>query len=405
MDFESSIERNIEGNLEFQEALNIAKLNSLEGKIFLVGGFVYRTLAKELYDINDKQIFDIDFIIENPINPDEITIPSGWTLINTHHKDPRFIQDQRQVDVFPLNHALRLPNYDKVDEMSVDEKLNNYFSMVPLNIQSIAYDLDEKRILGEIGKKSLLDRQIKVNGIEECISFCKSRKMSIHKFIRDKAEGLQFEAVFPNFNEESKVETKMFYDKVLDRYWKDRTESYENFIENYLSKEFNSFVENLPGKRIMDLGSGPGRDSLFFKQRGLHPVCIDISPSMVKICEENGLEAYEKDIENLNLEDESFDGIWAYASLLHLPKNRIYNSIARVRELLRPNGLFFIGMVEGDKEVLYKNDKNNHQRFFSLYQIDELKQILGDYFEIISFKKFNVRTSQSPYINFLCRKI
>ena len=369
MNFESYIEKGIKENLGFKEALDIVKANSLKGRIFAAGGFVYRTIVQGLYGVKSDEIFDFDFIVENPVDSDMIKLPHDWDLRTTHHGDSRFINGIKQIDLFPINHAVLPSDYDRTHEMSLDEKLNSYFRRACLNMQSIAYDLNERRVLGEIGKKSILERKIEVNNIQESIDFCKARRMSIHKFIRDKAKTLQFKAIFPDFNEGFKVETKMFYDKVLDRYWKDRTESYEQFITNYLSEEFNFFVENLLGKRVMDLGSGPGRDSLLFKQKGLQPVCVDISSSMIKICRENGLEAYEKDIENLDFEDGSFDGIWAYASLLHLPKNRIYNAVARVKELLKPNGLFLIGMVEGDKEIFYKNNKTNHQRFFLCIKI------------------------------------
>lgn len=48
--------------------------------------------------------------------------------------------------------------------------------------------------------------------------------------------------------------------------------------------ERDFFIRGLPGKRVLDLGCGPGRDSLYFKQRGLNPVCVDISPEMIRLC-------------------------------------------------------------------------------------------------------------------------
>ena len=133
--------------------------------------------------------------------------------------------------------------------MSLDEKLNSYLNRVPLNIQSIAYDLEARKILGEVGKKSILERHIKINDIDECISFCKARKISVYKFIREKVENLKFEATYPNFDEEFKSEIKNYYDSISYDYERDRTEDYNSFINNYLSQEFRFFMDNLSGKK------------------------------------------------------------------------------------------------------------------------------------------------------------
>ena len=69
---------------------------------------------------------------------------------------------------------------------------------------------------------------------------------------------------------------------------------------------FNDFIDDadifmrfLQGKKILDLGSGPGRDSQFFKERGLNPLCLDISQEMIKLCQEKGLETQVGDLEKL----------------------------------------------------------------------------------------------------------
>lgn len=48
------------------------------------------------------------------------------------------------------------------------------------------------------------------------------------------------------------------------------------------------FVEKVQGK-ILDVGSGPGRDGVLMKNRGLDVICLDASESMVKLCESRGL--------------------------------------------------------------------------------------------------------------------
>ncbi len=114
-----------------------------------------------------------------------------------------------------------------------------------------------------------------------------------------------------------KKENKDAYDSYAKKF-EDLTEDY---LLKYILEDAKLFIANLPGEDILDLGSGPGRDSLYFKQNGLNPLCLDISSEMVNLCLQKGLRAEVGDLENLSFNDNYFDGVWAYTSLLHVPKN------------------------------------------------------------------------------------
>ena len=128
---------------------------------------------------------------------------------------------------------------------------------------------------------------------------------------------------------EHKKETKSAYDK----YAKEFEERTKNYIENYLLNDINLFIQNLKGDKILDLGSGPGRDSLFFKTKGLHPISIDISESMVELCKQKGLEAHVMDMEDLQFENNSFDGCCVfYCFIFYVFSNCVfYNIIYNIR--------------------------------------------------------------------------
>ena len=111
-------------------------------------------------------------------------------------------------------------------------------------------------------------------------------------------------------------------------------------------------MKYLNGPKILDVGSGPGRDSYFFKECGCNPICIDNSEEMIVLCKEKGLEAHVMDMEDMRFKEKSFDGVWAYASLLHTPKIKFDNILKNINLLLNDDGLFFIGMVGGDTEGL-----------------------------------------------------
>jgi len=198
-----------------------------------------------------------------------------------------------------------------------------------------------------------------------------------------------------------KKETQLAYNKYASEYG-ERT---KYFLKKYLAEDVNLFLRNLKGKKILDLGSGPGRDALFFKQNGFSPVCADMSESMVNLCRQKGLKAYEMDIENLEFENNSFDGIWSYASLLHLPKNKIEGVLEKIKELIKENGIFYIGMKVGEFEG-FKTDQNypDYRRYFSFYQKEELEKLLIKSFEILHFSRVEI-DSNHRYVNFLCKKL
>lgn len=403
MDFTSYFTNQTANNKNFQEAFSIARKNSGKGNIWIIGGLVYRNIISGLYGKQGDEVYDFDFIVENPVEYEQIKLPSGWEIIRTGLGEPRFVNGQKQIDLVALDNSVNPPELNSLPKMDMEEKLQSYFRRVPLNIQALAYDVDKQKVVGDVGIKSIEDRKIGVNNLDECISFCKRRKISIREFINRKKNASGFEVVYPVFTDREKIETEEFYDVYSTEYTKTRSEN--SFILDHLKNEFSLFTEKLPGKKIMDLGSGPGRDALLLKENGLNPICVDISASMIKLCSERGLEAVQMDIEDLDFENSSFDGVWAYASLIHIPKKRIYNTLARIREILKPSGLFFVGMIGGDSETLYQSkDKPDKKRFFALYQDDEFRKVLSDYFTIIASKDFSTPNGEK-YLNYLCQEI
>ena len=179
---------------------------------------------------------------------------------------------------------------------------------------------------------------------------------------------------------------------------------FEERTRDYIVDGRELFIKNLNGKDVLDLGCGPGRDSLFFKNLGLNPFCIDISPVIIKMCKEKGLDAKIGDFENLEFENNSFDGVWAYTSLLHSPKKKFAGIIGKIGVILREKGIFYLGMKEGDFEGWIKDERySGMPRFIALYKDEELKEILSKKFNIAH--NIRVEFDGKVYLNYLCRKI
>ena len=122
--------------------------------------------------------------------------------------------------------------------------------------------------------------------------------------------------------------------KTYNQVAKDYDQKTSDFWEKVPKTFFNKFL-NLTKGKVLDVGSGPGRDGLLFKQKGLDVVCLDASEEMIKLCLEKGLNAVVGDFKKLPFEDNSFDSVWAYTSLLHSKKEEIDKSLKEIKRVLK----------------------------------------------------------------------
>ena len=119
-----------------------------------------------------------------------------------------------------------------------------------------------------------------------------------------------------------------------------------------MSEWRNRFIKYLPdGGRILDAGCGSGRDSKAFIMRGYSVVAIDASREMCKRAAEIlGQEVWQMKFEEMSFEDE-FDGVWACASLLHVPEKQMEGVIEKIKKGLRPEGIFYASFKYGEGET------------------------------------------------------
>lgn len=137
---------------------------------------------------------------------------------------------------------------------------------------------------------------------------------------------------------------------------------------------YNKFLPRLPkGAHILDAGCGSGRDSLYFLQQGYRVSAFDASPALVK--EANDvlpIDVQVMELENMNYQPETFDAIWACASLLHLTPDTIQEILTTLKSLLKPKGLFFCSFKKGTGTWI----DNLGRRFLNMSE-KELSQLLN----------------------------
>jgi SAM-dependent methyltransferase len=112
-----------------------------------------------------------------------------------------------------------------------------------------------------------------------------------------------------------------------------------------------SEIEGTAPFRILDFGCGPGRDLRAFVERGHAPIGLDGAASFVRMASGHaGVEVWEQDFLALDLPDAAFDGIFANASLFHVPPRELSRVLTELRASLRPRGVLFASNPRGSNE-------------------------------------------------------
>lgn len=157
--------------------------------------------------------------------------------------------------------------------------------------------------------------------------------------------------------------------------------TYGSQVENYIAtkqseeerKALGDFATFLaPGARILDLGCGPGHHAEKMMQMGFDVVAIDATPEFVENAKTRGVDARVGTFDALD-EVASYDAVWASFSLLHAPKSEFPKHLCAIHRAIVPEGHFYLALKLGEGE---KRDRLG--RFYSYYQEDELKKLLGD---------------------------
>lgn len=171
--------------------------------------------------------------------------------------------------------------------------------------------------------------------------------------------------------------------------------------------EFLAILKKENKHSFLELGAGTGKDSLFFQENGLEVTCVDLSPEMVKFCQQKGLSAQVMDMADLQFPAESLDVVYSFNSLLHIPKNELPLVLENIKRVLKSNGLFHLGIYGSDQESegIWEEDFYVPKRFFAFYSDEHLQEITSQYFDLVSFKRLTVDDSKTHFQRLILRKL
>ena len=188
---------------------------------------------------------------------------------------------------------------------------------------------------------------------------------------------------------------------------------YETYAKDFFSQTINvdmqnvyqPFLENLPsGKQtILDIGCGSGRDSVFFANKGFEVVAIDGSKSLIDLAKQTDTRINWQCLRFDEIAKQSwqnqFTGIWACASLLHMPFDDLPKILNDLLSCLRPTGILYASFKYGNSErkkdgrffcdmneerwQLIENQLNNAKPLKFWQTIDNRKNLQDIWFNLI----------------------
>ena len=202
-----------------------------------------------------------------------------------------------------------------------------------------------------------------------------------------------------NSDELNRIEatTLEYYDANAESYWQgtkdhDVTQNIESFLAACVTEK---------SLDILDFGCGPGRDIKVFESLGHFPTGLDGSEEFCQFARRHTHSPIlHQTFLNLKLLKEQFDGIFANASLFHIPSQELHRVLIKLKRTLRSGGILFCSNPRGDGEG-WQGQRYGH--YMELNLIQSYMEAAG--FEIIHhyYRPEDKPRSEQPWLAIVCK--
>ena len=188
------------------------------------------------------------------------------------------------------------------------------------------------------------------------------------------------------------------------QYYNDHAESFfENTVNLDMTQFHHRFLGYLPeGGTILDAGCGSGRDAKAFVGAGFQVEAFDASERLTEIARKlvgPSVPVHVLRFQEIGYEDQ-FDGIWACASLVHVPKADLAPVFAQLNRALKPLGHLYASFKYGE------GVQTRNGRIFIYMSESSLAQITSGFEQLESWVTSDVRPGRSSekWLNVILRK-
>ena len=192
----------------------------------------------------------------------------------------------------------------------------------------------------------------------------------------------------------------------LDDYNRNAEGFREGTRDHDVSQNIEALLRHIRGGApftILDFGCGPGRDLAAFTRLGHKAIGLDGAESFVAMARaDSGCEVWHQDFLNLDLPAGRFDGIFANASLFHVPRQELPRVLRQLCDTLKPGGVLFSSNPRGENDEGWKGS-----RYGSWHDYESWKALLeAAGFEALEhyYRPTGLPREQQPWLASVWRK-
>jgi SAM-dependent methyltransferase len=160
--------------------------------------------------------------------------------------------------------------------------------------------------------------------------------------------------VIPTTKPATSSRTLAYYEANAATFW-------EGTKGHDVSQNYRALLDHLEGVgpfAVLDVGCGPGRDLAYFRSLGHQAVGLEGCAAFAAMArEQTGCEVLEQDFLALSLPDGRFDGVFANASLFHVPSGELPGVLCHLRGSMKPRGVLFSSNPRGDNRETWNGDR------------------------------------------------
>ncbi|MCX7148476.1 MAG: class I SAM-dependent methyltransferase [Rhodocyclales bacterium] len=164
--------------------------------------------------------------------------------------------------------------------------------------------------------------------------------------------------------------------RTLDHYHTRAAAFWEGTRDHDVEQNIEALLRHIqaaPPFTLLDFGCGPGRDLAAFVRRGHRAVGLEGAPALADMARaHSACEVWQQDFLQLELPDAWFDGVFANASLFHVPSQELPRVLQQLHATLKPGGVLFSSNPRGNNE-----ESINGERYGAYHDLAAWRAYLG----------------------------
>ena len=180
----------------------------------------------------------------------------------------------------------------------------------------------------------------------------------------------------------------------------------EHTRDHDVSQNIQALIERIEGSKpftILDVGCGPGRDLKSFAALGHTAIGLEGCAEFAAMARTEGFEVWQQNFLTLDLPQNRFDGIFANATLFHIPGQELLRVLGEFHAALKPRGVFFSSNPRGNNEEGWFDG-----RYCNFHDLEGWRRHMsGAGFEEIDhyYRPAGLPREQQPWLASVWRKI